>query len=174
MRNNFSLTNVYEKKSFNSKLVSQLLYGDIFKKIKTIKKWIKIKTTSDNYSGYIRNKKFLKNERSTHKISDSFANLYSKPSRKNKIKMKLYFGSKIKVIEKKGNFFKFDNFWINSKNLKKISYVEKNYFNKIKFFLRTKYKWGGKSIKGIDCSALIQLFLNFNNKYFSRDTKDQI
>ena len=32
---------------------------------------------------------------------------------------------------------------------------------------------GGKSFKGIDCSALIQIFLNFNNQFCPRDTKDQ-
>ena len=31
-----------------------------------------------------------------------------------------------------------------------------------------------KSFKGIDCSALIQIFLNFNNKFCPRDAKDQI
>ena len=33
---------------------------------------------------------------------------------------------------------------------------------------------GGKSYNGIDCSALIQLFYKFNNKFFPRDTIDQI
>ena len=33
---------------------------------------------------------------------------------------------------------------------------------------------GGKSFKGIDCSALIQIFLNFNNKFCPRDAKDQV
>ena len=37
-----------------------------------------------------------------------------------------------------------------------------------------KYKWGGKHFTGVDCSGLIQLFLNFNNKFCPRDTKDQI
>jgi cell wall-associated NlpC family hydrolase len=32
----------------------------------------------------------------------------------------------------------------------------------------------GKHFTGIDCSALIQLCLNFNNKFCPRDTKDQI
>ena len=41
-------------------------------------------------------------------------------------------------------------------------------------FKNTKYKWGGKSFRGIDCSALIQVFLNFNNKYCPRDAKDQV
>jgi cell wall-associated NlpC family hydrolase len=37
-----------------------------------------------------------------------------------------------------------------------------------------KYKWGGKNFNGVDCSALVQLFFNFNNKYCPRDTKDQL
>ena len=40
-------------------------------------------------------------------------------------------------------------------------------------FLNVKYLWGGKSSEGIDCSALIQVFLNFNNKFCPRDAKDQ-
>ena len=31
-----------------------------------------------------------------------------------------------------------------------------------------------KTYKGIDCSALIQIFYKFNNKFFPRDTIDQI
>jgi cell wall-associated NlpC family hydrolase len=46
-------------------------------------------------------------------------------------------------------------------------------FSKIDLFKGKKYKWGGKSYKGIDCSALVQLFLNQNNKFCPRDTKDQ-
>ena len=37
-----------------------------------------------------------------------------------------------------------------------------------------KYKWGGKNFNGLDCSALVQLFFNFNNKFCPRDTKDQL
>ena len=55
-----------------------------------------------------------------------------------------------------------------------ISFKEKNYFKKINIFKNIKYKWGGKSFKGIDCSALIQVCLNFNNKYCPRDAKDQV
>ena len=101
-------------------------------------------------------------------------NLYSKPNAKSKIKKQLSFGSKIKVVEKKNNFYKFDNLWIKKKDLKKINYKTKDVFKNIKKFINTKYKWGGKHYSGIDCSALIQLFINFNNKFCPRDTKDQI
>ena len=86
----------------------------------------------------------------------------------------LSFGSKIKVTRKKSKFYKFDKGWICSKDTNNISYKEKNFFKKIDIFKNTKYKWGGKSFKGIDCSALIQVCLNFNNKYCPRDAKDQV
>ena len=41
-------------------------------------------------------------------------------------------------------------------------------------FKNIKYKWGGKSFKGIDCSALVQVCINFNNKFCPRDVKDQV
>ena len=47
----------------------------------------------------------------------------------------------------------------------------------IKFFTKFRnvsYKWGGKTYKGIDCSALLQIFFYYNNLFYPRDTKDQI
>ena len=100
--------------------------------------------------------------------------MYFKPNTKSKVKKKLSFGSKIKVIEKKSSFYKFDNLWIKKKDLKKINYKTKDIFKNINKFLNTKYKWGGKSFAGVDCSGLIQLFFNFNNKFCPRDAKNQI
>ena len=174
MRSNSSVINVYKKNNIRSEVVTQLLYGDTFKKIKKTGTWIKIKNDTDNYKGYIKNNKFPYNQKNTHKICSIFATLYSKPNNKNKIKKKLSFGSKIKIVEKKGDFYKFDNLWIKTKDLKKISYKTKDIFNNINKFVNTKYKWGGKHFTGIDCSGLVQLFFNFNNKFCPRDTKDQI
>ena len=36
------------------------------------------------------------------------------------------------------------------------------------------YKCGCKTYKGIDCSALLQIFFYYNNLFYPRDTKDQI
>ena len=174
MKNNNAVINVYKIKSTKSEVVTQLLYGDTFKKIKKNGSWIKIKNDVDNYKGYIKKKNLTSNQKNTHKIYDLKVNLYSKPNTKSKVKKQLSFGSKIKVVEKKNNFYKFDNLWIKKKDLKKINYKTKDIFKNIKKFINTKYKWGGKHFDGIDCSGLIQLHFNFNNKFCPRDAKDQI
>ena len=172
MRINSPVINVYKKNNIKSEVVTQLLYGDTFKKIKKTGVWIKIKNDSDNYKGFIKKNFFSTKQKNTHKVYNLSAKLYSKPN--TIIKKKLSFGSKIRVSQKKNNFYKFDNLWIKKKNLKKINYKTKDVFKNIKKFINTKYKWGGKHYSGVDCSALIQLFINFNNKFCPRDTKDQI
>ena len=69
----------------------------------------------------------------------------------------------------------FDNQkWLNVKDISPINKKEKNFLKILNLFKDCKYKWGGKTFNGIDCSALIQIFYQYNNKYFPRDTKDQI
>ena len=174
MRSNLSKINVYKKPSIKSAIVTQLLYGETFKRIKQVSGWLKIKNDIDNYVGYIKKRKFPKNEKNTHKVFTVSSNLYSRPKNKYKLSKKLSFGSKIKVSKKRGNFYKFDNFWINKKDLKKINYKNIDIFKYVKRFINVKYKWGGKHFSGIDCSGLIQIFFNFNNKFCPRDSKDQI
>ena len=173
LTNNFSIINLYKKPSFKSEIVTQMIYGDSFSLIKKTKKWLKIKIKEDNYKGYVINKKFSQYIKSSHKIAILKAKIYKFPNERKKIG-ELTFGSKIKILDKKANFFKFEKGWIDSKDVKLISFKEKNIFNKINIFKNIKYKWGGKSFKGIDCSALVQVFLNFQKKFCPRDTKDQV
>ena len=107
--------------------MTQLLYGDSFKIIKKKGSWIKIKNNLDGYKGFIKKRNFPPIKKNTHKVYNLFSNLYKKPSLKFKIKKKISFGSKIKITEKKNQFFKFDNFWIKKNDLKKINYKIKIY-----------------------------------------------
>ena len=56
MRSNLSFINVYKKANIKSEIVTQLLYGDQFKKIIEKKSWIKIKNESDQYKGFVKKK----------------------------------------------------------------------------------------------------------------------
>jgi len=170
--NTFPVINLYKKASTKSKIVTQLIYGESFTIIEKSNKWLKIKIQEDSYRGYIRYKNFLENLNPTHKIHKLKSNIYRFPNRKKKIG-ELTFGSKIQVNLKKNNFFKFKKGWIEKNNLKPINFKEKNFFKKIKIFKNIKYKWGGKTFEGIDCSGLVQICLKFNNKFCPRDAKDQ-
>ena len=163
--------NLYKKPSTTSEIVTQMVYGDSFSIYKKSKKWLKIKIKEDNYKGYVKNRKYSVFLKPTHKVNCLKAKIFKFP---NKIKKnEISYGSKIKVIDNNTKFLKFKNGWIKKKDVKPISYKEKNLFRKITLFKDIKYKWGGKSFKGIDCSALVQVFLNFNNKFCPRDAKDQ-
>ena len=160
----------------NSEVTSQILYGEKFIILSRKKKWIKIKTAYDNYSGYIKNNKFLKNFEPTNKIYRIKSKIFKKKGNKFlQTKKFLYFGSGISIINKEQKFLEFEkNRWIKKEDTKKINHKEKNFTKVLKLFLNTKYLWGGKTSNGIDCSALIQIYFYYNRFFFPRDSKDQI
>mgnify|MGYP001203441921 FL=1 len=171
--NNLTITSLHKKPSIKSEVVTQMIYGDSFSISKKSKKWLKIKIKEDGYNGFIKNREFPKFLKPTHKVNVLKSNVFKIPNEKRKIGQ-ISFGSKIKVTENKKKFLRFSKGWINKNDVKPIGFKETNPFRKIFIFKNIKYKWGGKSFKGIDCSALIQVFLNFNNRFCPRDTKDQV
>jgi len=181
VKNNFynknPYINLYEKPSYRSKISSQVIYGEKFKILSKKKGWLKIKTAFDKYIGYTKNIKYSNKFSPTHKISVQKTNIFSFPKNSNKYKQtkKLPFASKIEILKKYKNFIMFEkNKWIYSKDIKKNNFKEKNFIKILNLFVNCKYKWGGKTFDGIDCSALVQMYYLYNNKYFPRDTKDQI
>lgn len=176
MINNFSIINIHEKPKLKSKLSSQMLYGEKFKIINNKSNWLKIKTDYDKYIGYIRKKNYLKKFNPTFKVCSPKSHIFVKKNNKLKKTNKfLYFASCIPKINENKNFLEFEkNKWIKKKDIKKINHKEKSFSKIFKLFLKTKYVWGGKTFKGIDCSALLQVFNYYNENYYPRDTVDQI
>ena len=172
MKNNYysiyPYINIYERPSINSKISSQIIYGEKFKVFKKVKNFLKIKTFYDRYYGYIKNKKFINKIKPTHKVKVLKTKIY-------KSNNFLPFSSEIEILKRKKNYVMFEkNKWIKQKDITPINKKEKNFVKIFKSYLNCKYKWGGKTYHGIDCSALVQLFYKFNNKFFPRDTIDQI
>ena len=171
--NNKSLSNIYKKPSKVSEVTSQIIYGEKFKILSKNKSWLKIQTLYDNYIGYIKDESYTEYHNHTHKIFTLKTNIFNK--QKNRTKYFLPFASKISIIQTNKKFVEFEkNKWVIKKDIKRIGSVEKNYLKVLKLFLKTRYVWGGKTYKGIDCSAILQLFYYYNNKFYPRDTKDQL
>ena len=179
MKNNFfnhSVANIYSKPSSNSDVSSQILYGEKFRILSKRYNWIKIKTSFDNYIGFIRKNKFNHYFKPTDKIYKVNSKIFKKINNKflptNDF---LYFATGISIRKKYKNFIEFEkNKWVKSSDTKKINHHETNFTKILKLFLGCKYLWGGKTSKGIDCSALIQIYFYYNRNFFPRDSKDQI
>ena len=179
MKNNFlniAVSNIYTKPNIKSEVSTQILYGEKFRILNEKKGWLKIKTYFDNYIGYIKKKKFRKQFKPQLKIFKSKSKIYIR--KKNKFspsKNFLYFASGISVLKQNKEYLEFEkNKWIKKKDTKNINHYENNYLKIIKLFLNSKYLWGGKTLDGIDCSALIQIYFYYNRIFFPRDSKDQI
>jgi cell wall-associated NlpC family hydrolase len=177
VKNNFffkkNFSNIYKKTSKNSEVTSQIFYGEKFKILSKNKKWIKIKSLFDNYIGYIENKNYVTKHYPKYKVYSLKASIFNKQNKKTKTF--LPFGSKIEEINKKKDHIEFEkNKWIKKKDIKIITHKEKNFIKILKLFLKTKYVWGGRTFKGIDCSALLQIFFYYNQSFYPRDTFDQI
>ena len=177
MQNNFyfkgNFSNIYKKPSKKSEVTSQIIYGEEFKILSKNKSWIKIKTLFDNYKGFIINSKYVEKFSPNYKVSSLKAKIYKKPGIKTNSWLPL--ASKLSVLEQKKNYVQIEKSkWIKKIDIKKLNHKDKNYIKIFKKFLNVKYVWGGKTFKGIDCSALLQIFFSYNNSFYPRDTKDQI
>ena len=176
MKNNFfnkSVGNINLRPFLNSEVTSQILYGEKFKILAKNKNWIKIKTLFDNYKGFIKNSKYIEKFSPTYKVSSLKAKIYKKPGIGTSSWLPL--ASKLSVFKQNKNYVKIKkNKWIKKADIKKINHKENNFTKIFKKFLDVKYVWGGKTFKGIDCSALLQIFYCYNNSFYPRDTKDQI
>ena len=177
MQDNFyfvgNFSNIYKKPSKKSEVTSQIIYGEKFKILSKNKSWIKIKALFDNYEGFIKNSKYIKKFTPLYKVSVLKAKIFSKPGITSNSWLPL--ASKLCVLAHNKNYIKIEkNKLIKKKDIKKLNHKDFNFVRIFKKFLNVKYVWGGKTFKGIDCSALLQIFFNYNNLFYPRDTKDQI
>ena len=178
MQNSFFLkepfVDILEEPKKNSNVSSQLIYGESFKIISKKNNYFKIKTSYDKYSGFIKKIDSYEKFNPTHKVGILKARIYL-GNKKEKSKKFLPFTSKIQILKRDQNFimYKKDK-WLRSKDIFPIQKKNSDFVKIFKSFLNCKYKWGGKTFEGIDCSALLQIFYKFNNNFFPRDTIDQV
>ncbi len=156
-----SVVPLRKEKSHESELVSELLYNDIYEVQEECHEWIRIKNLYDEYEGWLRTlqhteikeedfKEVLKKDKF---IINTPCSIYG-----NTI---LSFGSK--VFEKTKD----------SIALRKTFDSRIMVESAIKL-LNTPYRWGGKSIMGIDCSAFVQLCAKVAGYKLPRDASQQI
>lgn len=156
--------------SDKSELVSQVLYGEVFKVIEQRKKWSKIRLAFDKYEGWIDNKQFQLIEKVDYEtlskavpilssdlvefIEDDTKHLYPIPIGSTLNGLSLlhhkHDGSTISEVKPKSEFIKTAFLYLNAP-----------------------YLWGGKTPFGIDCSGFTQMVYKLNGHKLLRDASMQ-
>ena len=157
---NLSVVPMRKEASHTSELVSELLFNDIYEIIDENDEWLNVKCMYDSYKGWIRKLQH-------HEISD---NEYDEFISSDKFivnvpcihyeNMILSFGSKV-LNHVEGTVPLSKTF-------------DANVLIESAFQMQhIPYRWGGKSIMGIDCSAFVQLCAKVAGYKLPRDASQQ-
>ncbi|MFG6686104.1 NlpC/P60 family protein [Mariniflexile sp. HNIBRBA6329] len=167
---NLSIVPLRLDASDKSELVSQILYGEIFKILEQRKNWSKIRLAFDKYEGWIDNKQFFE-------ITEAqYQNLHKKTPKLSidlvefieDIDQQLHpilLGSSLNGLSilnhnHDGNAVEGTN---PKENLIKTAFL----------YLNSPYLWGGKTPFGIDCSGFTQMVYKLNGYRLLRDASQQ-
>jgi len=163
---NLNTIPVRKEKSSKSELITQLIYGEIYKVLKKDKNWYHIEISDDNYKGWINYSQFFEISK------DTFDNiLNTKPIYLQEIskeietldgKMLLSIGAKISST-------KALNHSLNKPYNQKQTTIAQTAMK----YLNTTYLWGGKTHNGIDCSGFSQMVFKINGINILRDANQQ-
>jgi hypothetical protein len=153
-----------------SEMVSQVLYGEIFKVIESRKKWSKIRLAHDNYEGWIDNQQYQEIEAEEYHLLIKENNYYSKDliaylTHNDHTLSSITIGS-----QASSSRFLNDQFNINTKP---IILSKSQLIDNALLLLNTPYMWGGRTPLGIDCSGFTQLVYRLNGIDLLRDASQQ-
>ena len=151
-----------------SEMVSQLLFGERFEIIDQTEKWLDVRSKIDGYQGW---------------VSKNMVDLNSKITF-SEVECSAFSVWTVNGVQRilPGGCFLPDNaalgtFEINCEQYNFYSrtntFAEKSIANFAKQYLGAPYLWGGKTILGIDCSALVQIACRMAGFWIARDAWQQ-
>lgn len=154
-----------------SELVSQLLYGELFKVKEERKFWARIEMTFDGQEGWVSKKQFQFlseedfNQFNTEQTKELSTDFISHIVTSKNIFQPITLGSRIDIIGLLGH--------THEGNSKKPIPKKSNLIETALLFLNSPYLWGGKTPFGIDCSGLTQMVYKINGYKLFRNTEKQ-
>lgn len=157
--------------SDTSEMVSQVLYGEIFKIIESRKKWSKIRLAHDQYEGWLDHNQFKEIDAEEYHLLLRQESFFSKDliahlTHQDKTLSTITIGAQVS-----SSVFLKDVFQIDTTARIKLNKAQ--LIDNALLFLNTPYLWGGRTPLGIDCSGFTQLIYRLNGFDLLRDASEQ-
>ena len=167
---NLSIVPLRFEPSDKTELVSQVLYGDLFKVLEKRKTWSKIRLAFDKYEGWIDNKQYVEISKEDYttlkdeplKLSSDLVEFIQN---ENEQLVTIPIGSSLNALKLLNH--KHDGNYITKVQPKE--HIPQTAF----IYLNAPYLWGGKTPFGIDCSGFTQMVYKLNGHKLLRDASQQ-
>lgn len=167
---NLSIVPLRKESSDTSELVSQILYGEVFKILESRKYWSRIRLAFDSIEGWIDNQQYVEIEES------DYTNITNSPSvlstdlvefieDEHQRLITIPLGSSLNALELLNHNF---DGQISQQQHPKQSLIG-TAFN----YINTPYLWGGKTPFGIDASGFTQMVYKLNGYELLRTPEQQ-
>lgn len=167
---NLSIVPLRVEPSDTCELVSQVLYGEIFKVLEQRKSWSKIRLAYDKYEGWIDNKQYLEITEDDYRSIKSenhwlSGDLVEYIEDENKQLTTIPLGASLNGLKLLKHTFEGNSITTKQpkENLIKTAFT----------YLNAPYLWGGKTPFGIDCSGFTQMVYKLNGYHILRDASQQ-
>ena len=167
---NLSIVPLRSEASDKSELVSQVMYGELFKVLEIRSKWSRIRLTFDSYEGWIDNKQFIIISEEDYEALKTEEPIMSSDlvdfitTSENHL-LSICLGSNVQTATYLQHSFE-------GKALSE-TFPKEHLIETALLYLNTPYLWGGKTPFGIDCSGLTQMVYKLNGYKLKRDASQQ-
>ena len=155
------LASLHRQPRFDARQVSQALMGERLRVFESREGWAWGQLERDDYVGYLAADALSAEiAQPTHRVAVPATFAYPAPDLKSQPAVMLPMNAMLAVTGGDGKFARLgDGRFVFAGHLKPRAQWESDYVAVAAMFLHVPYYWGGKSVRGLDCSGLLQLAL---------------
>ena len=139
---------------------SQLLFGEVFRVYDRHGGWAWGQSQSDDYVGYVLAEDLGEVQAPTHYARALRSFIYTDADIKSRPLMAVSRGARLTCVARSGDFFELqDGAFIFADHIAPLQDWCADYIDVARDFIGAPYLWGGRESLGLDCSALVQIYL---------------
>lgn len=161
---------------FDAMQLTQALFGEQVKLFHEEEEgWAWVQLVKDGYVGYVNGSALSPHvTRPTHRVAVPSTFMYPDANLKTLPAVALTLNAQVMVMAEAGAYSRLSNGrFVFSAHLKRLEEVEQDFVAVAEMFRHVPYFWGGKSVRGLDCSGLVQLALEACGRPALRDSDMQ-